>query len=105
MDGAQSRAGSSRWHTHVLNPSPRSSTEKSWDGKVPPALEEYSQDKVSSLSSTGFWKFLATNTVPAQAAGFRQSEMGGKVHQQRAPASSDEEWEQEEAAPWRDKNL
>lgn len=89
-------------HRH-LPPCP--STEKSWDGKVTPALEEHSQNKVSSLSSTGFWNFLATNTVPTQAAGFRWSEMGGEVCQHRAPASSDEEWEQEEAAPWRDKNL
>jgi len=37
---------------------------------VPPALEEHSQDKVSLLRSPGFWKFLATNTTPAQAVGF-----------------------------------
>lgn len=33
------------------------STENSWDWKVPPALEEHSQDKISLLSSTGFGSF------------------------------------------------
>lgn len=60
------------------------STEHSWDGKVPPALEEHSQDEVSSLSFTGFWKFLAINTAPAHAVGL----LGGRGE---ARGSSDEE--------------
>lgn len=46
------------------------STENAWDEKLPPALEEHSQDKVSLLSSTGFWKFLATNTIPGTSSRF-----------------------------------
>lgn len=94
---AHLRAGSTRWHTCAPNSPLSPSIEHNWDGKVPRALEEHSQDEVSSLSNTGFWKFLATNTVPAQAVGLLGVRGGA-----RASASSDEEQEQEKVASWRE---
>ena len=38
---------------------------------MPPALEEHSQDKVSLLSSTGFWKFLAYQHCSGSSSMFR----------------------------------
>lgn len=78
------------------------STENSWDGKVPPALEEHSQDVVSLLSSTGFWKFLTTNTIPAQAVGFWGEGRWGSRELQQAQMKKESRKKQ---PPERDEHL
>lgn len=68
---------------------------------MPLALKE--QSEISSLSSTGFWRLLAANTVPAHAVAL------GVVRvvcvEQIAPASPNETQEQEEEAPWRETSI
>lgn len=82
--------------THHL--SLHSPAENSWDGNVPLALKEHRQNETSSLSSAGFWRLLAANTGPAHAVALVV--VCVVCVEQIAPASSKEEQEQEEVAPW-----
>lgn len=97
-----SGAGSTRFHIRVPNPLPVTAPpgKNSWDGNVPLALKEHRQNETSSLSSTGFWRLLAADTVTGHAVAL------GVVCvvcvEQLAPACSNEKQEQEEVAPWRE---
>lgn len=87
--------------THHL--SLHSPAQNSWDGNVPLALKEHRENETSLLSSAGFWRLLAANTVSAHAVAL------GVVcvvcMEQMAPPSSNEKQEEEEVAPWRETSI
>lgn len=87
--------------THHL--SLHSPAENSWDGNVPLALKEHRKNETSSLSSAGFWKLLAANTVAAHTVALGVVCM--VCMEQMAPASSNEKQEEEEVAPWRETSI
>lgn len=87
----------------TYHPSLHSPAENSWDGNVPLALKEHRENDTSLLSSAGFWRLLAANTVPACVVAL------GVVcivcMEQMAPASSNEKQEEEDVAPWRETSI
>lgn len=67
---------------------------------MPLALKEHRKNETSSVSSAGFWRLLAANTVPAHAVALGVVCM--VYMEQMAPASSNEKQEEEEVAPCRE---